>query len=303
LQERRTEENFNYVVQLVAEKANTELKSIEVDEEANTLKLKIGPVKINELAALNVVKVVNKRVSKVLCNDFARNILGCQALSSPRSLTVFPFGGEGQTIAIADTGLDTSDIHDISPAFEGRITKLISINRVQQNNRTNDVYGYSTHMCGSAVGAAVPLATVHKHIQGTAPKASLVMQSLYYSMKEPIRVPTDSALQSLFLDPYNQYGAFIHSNSWSNEFDLLKGQQAYSAKECKLVDDLVHANPDLLIIIAARNDRKQTDGLSISSISACKNVLTVGAIESYRPSINSKVSKTKLSENNPSEVS
>ncbi|KAK5099548.1 hypothetical protein LTR70_002449 [Exophiala xenobiotica] len=299
LHEARTEQDFIHVVQLIAERAETKVEAIQIDEGTNTLRLKIDPAKVEDLASLDVVKVVDETVPKVLSNDCARKILG---FSAPEQPIPFPFQGEGQTIAIADTGLDNGNPKNINPAFKGRIKELISINRVQ-TKRTDDVHGHGTHVCGSAVGAVMPSAAVYKNVQGIAPKASLVMQSLYYSMDNPIRVPTGSKLQDLFLDPYKRHDARIHSNSWGDEFYVSTGPQAYNIEECKLVDDLVHANPDLLIIIAAGNDGKLTDGPTITGIPACKNVLTVGATESYRPSFNGIPLKTKLSENDPSEIS
>ncbi|KAJ9653174.1 hypothetical protein H2198_007636 [Neophaeococcomyces mojaviensis] len=299
LHEARTEQDFSQVVQLIADTAQTKPEAVQVDKQSNTLTLEIDPAKVEDLASLDVVKVVDETVPKVLCNDCARQILG---FSAPEPSIPFRFQGEGQTIAIADTGLDNGDIDKISPAFKDRVKELISINRVQKK-RTDDVHGHGTHVCGSAVGAMVPSAAIYKNVQGTAPKASLVMQSLYYSSDDPIRVPTGSKLQDLFLDPYMRHDVRIHSNSWSDKFDISKGPQAYSEKECKLVDDLVYAHPELLIIIAAGNDGGLTDGPTITGIAACKNVLTVGATESYRPSFHGKPLKTKLSENDPSEIS
>ncbi|KAK7178176.1 hypothetical protein PSPO01_15779 [Paraphaeosphaeria sporulosa] len=299
LHEKKTEQDFGHVVQLIADTTKKEIEAIQVDEGTNTLRLNIEPAKVEDLASLDVVRVVDEKVPKVLCNDCARHILGFLAPESPIPL---PYEGAGQTIAIADTGLDNGDIKNINIAFRGRIKELISINRVQ-GKRTDDVHGHGTHVCGSAVGAMIPSAAIYKNVQGIAPKASLVMQSLYYSSEDPIRVPTGSKLRDLFLDPYRRLDARIHSNSWSAEFDITKGQQAYDAGECKLVDDLVRDNPELLIIIAAGNDGGLTDGATITGISACKNVLTVGATESYRPSFHGKPLKTKLSENDPSEIS
>ena len=119
-------------------------------------------------------------------------------------------------------------------------------------------------------------------IQGTAPKAKLVMQSLL-DAGGGLAVPGD--LHDLFEPPYDgNPNARVHTNSWGSTDPGLPYNQ--SSQE---IDDFVFNHPDCVVCFAAGNDGIDTNGDgridtgSIGSEAAAKNCITVGATESRGP--------------------
>lgn len=115
---------------------------------------------------------------------------------------------QDQVIAIADTGFDPGSKDDPHPAFRERIVALLS--NKQRAGRTDDPVGHGTHVAGSALGNGWS-DTMGGSIQGAAPKASLVLQSILDSDDVNIRIPGD--LTGLFEEAH-LYGSRISCNSW-----------------------------------------------------------------------------------------
>ena len=187
---------------------------------------------------------------------------------------------------------------DMHPAFKGRIKALIPVGRSSTKN-ASDTTGHGTHVCGSAVGAPCSRKSGYEDVQGTAPAAELVMQSLWDGKK--LAVPELPGLLEMFLAPYRDHGVHIHTNSWGNG-TYYGEQKAYLVEETH-VDQLLYDKPDLLIVIAAGNTGDVTNAASIEGVASCKNVLTVGATDSTRPSIHGKPLTDIFSSNDPTAVS
>ena len=204
-------------------------------------------------------------------NDLSRVILGLDgaaaAVGSVPGLT-----GAGQTVAVADTGLD-----DAHPDFAGRIAKLIARGRTGD---ASDPNGHGTHVCGSVLGAGQASAGRYR---GTAPAATCVFQSLLDASGRLGGLPVD--LGDLFEEAYG-HGARIHSNSWGADTD---SNYTFTSRE---VDEFVARRRDMLVVIAAGNEgtaaiRLKTapgfvDWSSLNSPATAKNALTVGASRSDR---------------------
>lgn len=231
--------------------------------------------RLEDVAAVDAVRAVREVLPPKLANDVARQILRAPAIvpGDPGS-----WDGHGEVVAIADTGFDQGSTSNPHPAFEGRVRALYPLGRA---GRADDPDGHGTHVAGSAVGDASS-ATLNTRISGTAPAASLVLQSLLDD-SNGLFVPAD--LNELFLVPYRDDAARIHSNSWgtpgaAGEYDTL-------ARE---VDEFVYAHRDMLICFAAGNEGRDlnADGVidagSVIPPGTAKNCLTVGACENERPS-------------------
>jgi subtilisin family serine protease len=214
-------------------------------------------------------------VAPRLHNDLARVRLGID--SSPGSTAAFPLEGDGQVVAIADTGLDAAH-----PDFAARVVGLIALGRPPSD--TSDPNGHGTHVAGSVLGDG---AASGGQIRGTAPKARLFFQSL---------LDPDGGLEGLpfqlgdLFEAAYQAGARVHNNSWG-----AATASAYRVTSSE-VDEFVHRRRDMLIVISAGNDgnaadpgigarnsaRGFVDWRSIGSPATCKNALTVGASRSGR---------------------
>ena len=111
-------------------------------------------------------------------------------------------------MAVADTGFDKGSITNVHPAFTGRVVKLY---RSVARGKTDDPDGHGTHVCGSVLGDGNS-PSMGGVIQGTAPKARLVMQSLLDTGGGLGGIPDD--LHDLFEPPYYNDKARVHTNSW-----------------------------------------------------------------------------------------
>jgi serine protease AprX len=226
---------------------------------------------LSDLALLPEVDLIAEYVEPELYNDAARRILGVESQGNPGRCLVQD--GTGETVAVADTGID-----DTHPDFAGRIVTKIARGRI---NDASDPNGHGTLVAGSVLGDG---SASNGQYQGIAPKANLVFQSLLDSHgRLGGGLPLD--LNDLFDEAYVA-GARIHNNSWGASTPSLYNLNSEE------VDEFVRKHPDMLVVIAAgnagsgANPKKATlgfvDWLSIGSPASCKNALTVGASRSDR---------------------
>lgn len=183
------------------------------------------------------------------------------------------FTGQGQTVAMADTGLDLgnkSNIHsDLQTVIGGEAVAMFGTS-------WEDPQGHGTHVAGSVVSRGVLSEGL---IKGGAFNANFYAQGMWSSIFNNIMVPQD--LGGMFKSAYNK-GARIHTNSWG-AMQNLGSYDNFSAT----VDQVMWENPDLLIVFAAGNSGQDMnrDGVidpnSVSSPGTAKNTLTVGASENY----------------------
>jgi serine protease AprX len=186
------------------------------------------------------------------------------------------YTGQGQTVSMADTGLDmgtTSNLHpDLQTVIGGESVAMFG------GTTWEDPQGHGTHVTGSVISRGILSAGL---IKGGAFNANYFAQGMWSSMFNNIMVPQD--LGTMFLSAYN-HGARIHTNSWgaTQNFGTYDNMSA-------AVDQLMWDHPDMLILFAAGNNGQDinADGIidlnSISSPGTAKNALTVGASENYIP--------------------
>jgi serine protease AprX len=227
--------------------------------------LEEAPVE-EQIRSLPEVESIVQYVEPKLFNDVARVLLGVEAMG-PGNPGPIELEGEGEIVAIADTGLD-----DAHPDFAGRIEQLIALGR---ENDPSDPHGHGTHVAGSVLGDG---AASDGKVRGVAPKARLFFQSLLDSRGRLGGLPVN--LGELFKGAYDA-GARIHNNSWGSATE-----SAYTGNS-EDVDDFVAEHRDMLIVIAAGNEGQAAtsihspagfpDWLSIGSPATSKNALTVGA--------------------------
>lgn len=234
---------------------------------------------LGDLAALDEVRSIEEVPQWKLFNNVASAILRADA-----GVGGTPCRGEGQVVAVADSGFDKGSTTDVHPAFRGRVAKLYALGRPRSGN-ADDPHGHGTHVAGSVLGDHESSAT-GVSVRGTAPEARLVLQSLWGSVfpgrSGLVGIPVD--LNDLFLPPYRDDGARVHTNSWGD----VKPGKPYNASAHE-IDDFVWNHPDMVICFAAGNDGADlnangvVDAGSIGSQAAAKNCITVGASESDRP--------------------
>ena len=177
--------------------------------------------------------------------------------------------GQGQVVAVADTGLDTGDVNTMSADFQGQLK--IGLAMGLGGHSWGDPEMHGTHVSGSILGNGH---NSNNLIRGGAYGAQLVMMGMWSDIMNNIMPPTlDKLYQAAF-----DNGARIQSNSWGAPNSLGR-YDAWAA----LTDQFMFNHPDFLAMFAAGNDGSDTnkDGVidegSVGSPGTAKNVLTVGA--------------------------
>ncbi len=181
------------------------------------------------------------------------------------------FRGQNQTVAMADTGLDTGNLSDLHQDLQ---TVKAGIPMGLFSNSWADPQGHGTHVAGSVVGTG---RMSQGQIRGGAYAANFVAVSIWSDLFGNISIPPQ--FQTVFQKPYDT-GARIHTNSWGSAANL-GGYDNFAAQ----VDQFMWDHPDMLVVFAAGNSGQDSnkDGVvdenSIGSPGTAKNTLTVGASE------------------------
>ncbi|MGW6912849.1 S8 family serine peptidase [Kitasatospora sp. NPDC054939] len=236
------------------------------------IRLPAGSPLENEIKQVPGVAEMSQYVPPRLLNDVARVLLGVTANGNPGTADL-PFRGNGQIVAVADTGLDPTH-----PDFAGRVVDTVALGRPGDSS---DPHGHGTHVSGSILGDGSASAGA---LRGVAPEARLYFQSVLDRNNGLGGLPL--SLEDLF-EPAFQAGARIHNNSWGAATEA-----AYTANSDD-VDAYVRRRRDMLIIIAAgnsgtaaevrlRSEQGFVDWLSVESPGSSKNALTVGASRTSR---------------------
>ena len=253
----------------------------DVEVLSGKVQLRVKPDQIEKIASDGYVRVIEEVLVPILNDDHANRVV-FGPVQYPEAQE---FHGENQVIAVIDTGFDLGTPDHCHPAFEGRIKKLISLGRSEQDLPTesqkyDDPDGHGTHVCGTIVGQRIM--TPEGLVGGVAPSAELVVSSFMIdnSQQTPVK-----DINKVFGIPYHEHGARIFSNSWGH--DAPNGFQRQYSPDAELIDAFVRDHPDALIIFSAGNNNrepprangqiKSTSRPTIGSQAAAKNCLTVGA--------------------------
>lgn len=231
-----------------------------------------------ELLELPEVEFIEVYVAPQLHNDVATDSehMNIQSLWTNRNLT-----GKGQIVAVADTGLDTGNTNTIHQDFSNRVIAAFALGRPLSNDWSDSTAkgGHGTHVAGSVLGSGA--AWSNGLFRGAAYEALLVFQSVMDTNGTLGGIPDD--LTNLFYQAYAN-GARLHNNSWGS---AVAGQYTANAQSA---DQFMWDIKDMLILVSSGNEGvdSSSNGVisprSVGSPATAKNVLTVGAAESKRPS-------------------
>ncbi len=84
---------------------------------------------LNDLAAIDQVRHIEEAPNVKLFNSEARPVMNAHVVLNGTS-----FEGEGELVAVADTGFDLGSITNVHPAFTGRVVKLVPFGRPGKTN-------------------------------------------------------------------------------------------------------------------------------------------------------------------------
>lgn len=252
-------------------------------EDSNEIVASVTMDKIFHIAILKEVAFISNYVEPEPTMDFSREILGVQKRTlnsstplNPASRGLWDEGlkGEGEIVAIQDTGLDTGNVATINADFEAP-TRLVQhfgyLNPTGPDpDSTKPWFDYQQHgtfclsqMVGTGGNSGGQYA-------GIAPKAKYVVQRGLGWLNPGLP------------DAY-KYGARVHSNSWGS---YTGGVYDTSTQ---YLDDFVYKQPDQIVTVSSGN------GFSnIGTPSIAKNCIGVGAAGNNKPwrTINSVVGNT-----------
>ncbi|GAA1677216.1 hypothetical protein GCM10009830_25160 [Glycomyces endophyticus] len=270
---------------------------------------------IADLADLQGVQAIVPYAFSQTSNDRAAAVMG---VPEDRRFAGLALTGEGQIVAVCDSGLDNGDPETVHPDVRGRIAGITSWpTRHVLAPFTNDPpahddgpadieSGHGTHVTGSVLGngEAARLAGAGPVPTGIAPGAQVFFQAIAQRIRWKTRgelaaaglqpftfpwPPPESGLYGIpgdiaaLFDEAYEAGARVHTNSWGAP---LAGEYSQNARS---VDDFTWNHPDMLVLFAAGNDGEdadadgQIDRDSMGSPGTAKNCLTVGASENDRP--------------------
>ncbi|MCK2213709.1 S8 family serine peptidase [Actinomadura sp. ATCC 31491] len=242
---------------------------------AHKARLTVTEDGLAELAALDEVRLIRPVPRYGPHNNVARCVLNADVLIAD---TVYQ--GEGQVVGVVDTGFDKGSTIDVHPAFTGRVARLYALGRP---DNADDPHGHGTHVSGSILGS-VNSPMSGGLIEGTAPRARLVLQSVIDEDGDWSGLPDD--LRELYTPVYYADGVRVHSNSWGlTESGLRYDQSSWE------IDDFIWRHPDMVICFSAGNSGADADSDGVvdpgqlGDTAAAKNSITVGASENVRPDI------------------
>ncbi len=253
-----------------------EINSVQEYESHFIIELKLEDTeKLKKLIDLPIVRRIDEFSPNQLYNEIAEGIINLSMFRHNHHLE-----GENQTIAIADTGLDTGDAQNILADFRGRIREIQAFGRTSPPD-ASDLNGHGTHVAGSVLGDG---SSTNGLVKGMAPKSQLVFQSLE---NERGGLSTGS-LQNLYKNAMDQ-GAIIHTNSWGASCRVIGGvmvcpMAAQYDSQASDTDKFMFQHREFLILFAAGNEGDQISPFNrfVSPPGTAKNVLTVGATKSKR---------------------
>jgi subtilisin family serine protease len=254
------------------------------------------------------VRYILPRVMPRTSNNVAAGLIG-QTFAAGARPPALGLAGQGEVVAVCDTGLDTGDADNLHPDFAGRVLAIKSypispswrsdvLNAGADDGAADTDSGHGTHVAGSVLGNGSASAAAERRIEGMAPKAQLVFQAVEQEVRWRAHVPRKIATERFqlagipddltpLLDWARRKGARIHSNSWGG------GEPGEYDAQCGQIDRFVWQHDDFVVLVAAGNDGSDTGGaglpangrintMSISSPATAKNVITVGASENLR---------------------
>ncbi|MFH1127733.1 MAG: S8 family serine peptidase [archaeon] len=253
-----------------------------------------------DLILMPDINLINPSPVLRYTNEYAGTITGARTANSR-----FALEGEGEIITIADSGLDTGVISTLHPDLRGRVIRIDDMG----TGTKADLTGHGTHVAASAVGSGK--ASGGKE-SGSAPKAKLIFQALGTEKKSvgTTKPVASSCFGEIEIDPVEKKvfmrsegsmtlaglpldytsifnGSTIHSNSWA-------ACQGLYTPRVEDIDRYLWNNKESVIVFSAGNDATYTflskDGNvmqrgadSLSNTARSKNVITVGATETSRP--------------------
>ena len=267
------------------------------------------------LVAQGEIEWVEQKPWAFTSNDVADTVLKAPDLWSQSTMNGINSSwngvdGSGIIVTVADTGLD-SGVNDstMHADFSDHILDIVSWGMTaseastcgsQADDGASDIDGHGTHVAGSVLGDGT---NSSGNIKGMAPEAQLYFQAIGVWCANAATSPRDAryslnGLPSNLIELFKagaDNGSRVHTNSWGSAEN-----GAYNTYSMQ-ADIAARDYQNMTILFSAGNNGVDTNGNgevdldSLGAPASAKSVLTVGASENNRPTINSVWGTTKYS--------
>lgn len=240
-----------------------------------------GRLHLNQLPALaasDAVLWIEPEPKHKLVDEAASKLVGGDDgnVATPTVTEQLGFDGNGVTVCVADTGLDTGDTNTMHPDLNGRVTGFQFYGDLTDGS---DGYGHGTHCAGIIAGNAATGETDPDSGQfyglGVASGADLFIERIFDdNAAEVDPFPGDETLATDAV----RAGAQIGANSWGNDVNGEYDIDAAAFDE--LVRDADPSTPDdqpYILEFSAGNAGAESG--TIGSPASAKNVIATGASE------------------------
>jgi len=250
------------------------------------------------LAAIREVFWIDLEGRRTLRNDTTVWV-GQSGLAGGQTTPVFSQGifGEGQIVAVIDTGIDADacffrdtalGLPPINACNGGTVAdtaqrKVVAVDFLTSTecnggiaNNEWDTHGHGTHVAGTVAGDNFANPLIHDTADGMAPGSKLVIQDAGFATDNCADLPGLGCpvvdLKPIFQQAYDQ-GARLHTNSWGdNENAPVQNNYTVASQD---VDQFMWDHKDDLIFFAAGNSGPGSG--SVGSPSTNKSGISVGA--------------------------
>lgn len=239
----------------------------------NTIRVRVpaGNDIAYKLSSNKYIQAIYEHIPPVMHNDIARQLVNIDI--AEQQSTAFEEDGTGETIAVADTGIDKQH-----PDFSPNAISAVVWGR-KATNDTSDPHGHGTHVTGTIIGNGT---ASQGQIKGIAPGATIFFQSLLDENEELCDL--ELQLPELLQQAYEN-NARILNISWGS------ATESYYTFDSAMIDQFVYDNQEMLVVVSAGNEaanRKDKNGNplpgfgTVGSPATTKNGVTVGASNSKR---------------------
>lgn len=253
------------------------------------------PRSLPALAQLPSVQGIELCHDRQLMNDKMRVRIGL-ATNTTTAVNYLGLTGSNIVVNINDSGTDASH-----PDLQGRVT-------VSEQRLLTDTVGHGTHVAGIIAGNGTQSASIpelphgsvtNSNFRGVAPRARIFTMPIVFG---PAVNPAVSdtylheraAATNLF--SFRRRSTLISNNSWNyngaNEYDSSAAR--FDAATRDALPGVTNAQSTLYVVSAGNTGEGEDDGLgglssSVPSPATAKNVISVGALESFRRITNQAV--------------
>jgi len=192
--------------------------------------------------------------------------------------------GEGQVVALSDTGIDVNNCYFYDADYEKPSEYLdtnghrnIAMYRSYADDKDEEL-GHGTHVGAIIVGNRAPDGKSEESgvANGIAPAAKLAFIDIS-STAGQLSPPNDNEVLSTgrVTRDRSSPAAHIHSMSWGSK------NVFYYNNAARMFDNFMFANDDFLAVVAAGNEGLNDKETSVGAPGNAKNVLSVGASHSF----------------------